>query len=312
MLDEALGLLLASYENRNGPPPGVQRVYVDCTFGAGGFSEALLRRDSSCRVVALDADRAAWQRAQALASQHAGRLIALHANFAELASALDTAGYREVDGSVYDLGLSSPQLADPRRGFAFSIDAPLDMRLDDAGGGPTAADLLASLSEAELADLFFGLAEEHNARRIARQIVRRRERSPLLRTGDLVAAVLSALPAGSRRRHAAIHPATRTFQALRIAVNDELGALRRSLEAAVDHLKPGARCVVISFHSGEDRVVKRSFLAARSAGIAKILTSKPLLPTESEVRANPRSRSAKLRAIEKIGVVALPEPGEAA
>jgi len=310
MLEQALDLLLARPEA--GERPSAPRVYVDCTFGAGGFSEAILRRDPDCRLVALDADRAAWERAQALASQHPGRLAAIRSNFAELVEALDAAGYGEIDGAVYDLGLSSLQLADPHRGFAFSIDAPLDMRLDPAADVPTAADLLEKLSEGQLSDMIFELADERNARRIARQIVRRRERSPLLRSGDLVAAVLSALPAGTRRRHAAIHPATRTFQALRMAVNDELNALNRSLVAAMDRLKPGARCVVISFHSGEDRAVKRSFVAAHSTGAAKILTPKPLRPTQADVRTNPRSRSAKLRAAEKIGAVALPQPEEAA
>jgi 16S rRNA (cytosine1402-N4)-methyltransferase len=303
MLAEAIGLL---------PRGGADRTYVDCTFGGGEYARALLQRDPRARIVAIDADVAAWQSARELADAHPGRIIPVHANFSELDQALDAAGIAEVDGVLYDLGLSSLQLADPRRGFALDGDAPLDMRLDLNRPATTAADLLAALGESELADLIFFNADERNARRIARNIVTRRQRSPLKRTGDLVAAVLSALPSGRGRRHSRIHPATRTFQALRMAVNDELGSLQRSLDAAVPRLKPGGRVLVVSFHSGEDRIVKRTFAAWRAAGTAKVLTPKPLRPQRSEVLANPRSRSAKLRAAEKIADVAHPVPQEAA
>lgn len=295
MLDEALGLLLSRGDR--GP---AAEVFVDCTFGAGGYARAVLQHAPLAKVVAIDADRAAWERAQALAAEHPGRVVPVHANFADLDRALEAAGVAEVDGVIYDLGLSSLQLADPARGFSFSTDAPLDMRFDPQSGRPTAADLLAASSEADLAKIIFSYGDERNARRIARSIVRRRERSPLMRTGDLVAAVLSSLPAGSKRRHAPIHPATRTFQALRIAVNDELRALERSLEAAVRRLVIGGRIVALSFHSGEDRIVKRTFVAWRGLGVAEILTPKPLQPSEAEVARNPRSRSAKLRAARKV------------
>jgi len=308
MLAEAMALLVPADAERLVPvTPQVHPVYVDCTFGGGGYARAILERAPNARVLALDADRSAWERAQEMAAQYPGRLVAAYENFANLDAILDSANVDEVDGIVYDLGLSSPQLADAERGFGFSEDAPLDMRFDPSGGGPSAADLLNSLSEIEIANLLFRYADERNSRRIARQIVRRRERSPLKRTGDLVAAVLSALPAGGGRRHAPTHPATRAFQALRIAVNDELAALERSLAAAVRRTKQCGRVVVVSFHSGEDRLVKRTFLAWRASGIANILTPKPLQPERSEIAANPRSRSAKLRAAEKIGDVSLPQ-----
>ena len=309
MLEEAVSLLVRDPS----ADPSAQRpaIFVDCTFGAGGLARALLDR-THAKVVAIDADLQAFERAQSLRAIFGDRLVPAHSNFAELARVLGALRIGEVDGIVYDLGLSSLQLADPERGFALRTDAPLDMRFNPLSQPSTAADLLASLSEGDLAELLRTNADERNARRIARNIVKRRERSPLRRSGDLVAAVLSALPAGSRRRHSSIHPATRTFQALRMAVNDELESLRRSLKVAPALLKPGGRIVAISFHSGEDRVVKRAFVAMRAAGVARILTPKPLRPSHAEAASNPRSRSAKLRAAEKIADIAIGVPEEAA
>lgn len=274
-------------------------VYVDCTFGAGGLSEAILMRVPGSRVIALDADPQAVERARALAARHPGRLTPVHANFAHLGQTLASIGVSGVNGIVYDLGLSSLQLADAARGFAFAGEGQLDMRLDPTSDAATAAQLLATAKEGEIADIIFEFGDERNARRIARQIVRRRERSPLRTTSDLVAAVLAAQPRGARGRRGGIHPATRTFLALRMAVNSDLDSLTASLEDAIACVQPGGRIAVISFHSGEDRVVKHQFAAWRRAGIATTLTRKPIGPTQTEIAANPRSRSAKLRAAER-------------
>jgi 16S rRNA (cytosine1402-N4)-methyltransferase len=206
---------------------------------------------------------------------------------------------REVNGIMYDLGLSSLQLADAARGFAFAGHGELDMRLDPTSDAATAAELLATAKEGEIADIIFEFGDERNARRIARQIVRRRERSPLRTTSDLVAAVLAAQPRTTRGRRSAIHPATRTFLALRMAVNGDIETLASSLEQAIAHVMPGGRIIVISFRSGEDRIVKHTFAAWRRVGIAEVVTRKPLTPTQTEILGNPRSRSAKLRAAER-------------
>jgi 16S rRNA (cytosine1402-N4)-methyltransferase len=292
MLEESLSLLLPAGRSRMGA------TYVDATFGAGGHTLEILARAAGSRVVAIDADPAAVERAVRLGHRYEGRIVAVHANFAELADSLDVIGVGEVDGILYDLGLSSLQLADPARGFSFAGSEPLDMRLDPSSGDPTAAQLLARLPERELADIIHEYGDERRARRIARQIVVRRERSPLRTTSDLVAAILSAQPKEARRGQ--IHPATRTFQALRMAVNSDVSRLKRSLDAAIARLAPGGRAVVISFHSGEDRVVKNAFRSWERSGKASIVTRKPLTPTREEAAANPRSRSAKLRAAEKI------------
>ena len=290
MLEETLALLQPAAVQSPAP------LFVDCTFGAGGHTRTILARIPGSRVIALDADPQAVARAQALQLERPDRVTPVHANFAHLGETLDSLGVREVDGIMYDLGLSSLQLADATRGFAFAGDGELDMRLDPTSDAATAAQLLATAREGEIADIIFEFGDERNARRIARQIVRRRERSPLRTTSDLVAAVLSAQPPASRSRRSPIHPATRTFLALRMAVNSDLDRLATSLREAITYVRPGGRIAVISFHSGEDRVVKHQFAAWRRAGVAEVLTRKPLTPTQTEIAANPRSRSAKLRA----------------
>jgi 16S rRNA (cytosine1402-N4)-methyltransferase len=292
MLDESLALLLPGGGRKAGA------TIVDATFGAGGHTKEILARTDGGRVIAFDADPAAYERAMVLGREAAGRVIAVHANFADLAEKLDEIGVDEVDGILYDLGLSSIQLADTARGFSFAGNEPLDMRLDPTSDEPNAADLLASLSERELADVIYANGDERYARRIAHQVVTRRKRSPLRSTSDLVAAVLSARPRDARR--ATIHPATRTFQALRMAVNRDVERLERSLEAALERLRPGGRAVVISFHSGEDRAVKRAFKRWEGERRAVAVTRKPMTPSAGESAANPRSRSAKLRAAEKV------------
>ncbi len=291
MLEESVELLLGERARRP------DAVIVDATFGAGGHTAAILSR-SIGRVVALDADPAAVERARTMAMQYPGRLSAVHSNYAGLDGALETVGIEKVDGIVYDLGLSSIQLADETRGFSFGRAEPLDMRLDPTSDDVPAADLVNTLPERELADLIFEYGDERRSRRIAHQIVERRKRSPLRTTSDLVAAVMAARPRDAGR--SAIHPATRTFQALRMAVNHELERLTKSLSIAVQLLNPGARVVTISFHSGEDRAAKNAFRTWERQGLGRALTPKPLTPGAAERAANPRSRSAKLRAAERV------------
>ena len=291
MVQECVSLLQPAAQNKE------RSVFVDATFGAGGHTSAMVDGMPNATVIAIDADPAAVKRAKALArTRPAGRVIPLHANFGELDRALDEAGVNHVDGILYDLGISSLQLADADRGFSFAGDEPLDMRLDPERDDPTASDLLTALPQAELERILREFGDERQARAIARSIVRRRARTPHWRTGDLVAAVLSAY--GDRPR-ARIHPATRTFQALRMAVNHDLDTLGRSLDAALKRLRSNGRMVVISFHSAEDRVVKHRFRAYAQAGTARLVTRKPLRPKAAEVAANVRSRSAKLRALER-------------
>ncbi len=291
MLQECLSLLRSTGNSAR------ERVFVDATFGAGGHSLGLLDAGPRDKVIALDADPAAVERARVMARKYSGRLIPKHANFGELGEVLDRAGVRSVDGILYDLGISSLQLADRSRGFSFAGDEPLDMRLDPTSDSPSASDLLNTLSQSELETILRDYGDERHARAIARSIVRRRPRVRTWRTGDLVAAVLSAQPRSASRGR--IHPATRTFQALRIAVNHDLRNIERSLETAVRRLSPAGRVVVISFQSAEDRIVKHRFKAFEQAGLARVVTRKPLRPSEGEVAANVRSRSAKLRAVER-------------
>jgi len=280
------------------PRPDVGFQALDCTVGGGGHSYGLLERSApDGRLVGLDADSGALAAASIRLAPFAGRFTLYHSNFGTLADL--ATDLQPVDAVVFDLGLSSIQLAASGRGFSFRLDEPLDMRFDPSLDGPTAADLLNTLPEGELERTLRELGEEPRARRLARIIVQRRTQRPFERTGDLVAAVTAALgPARGR-----IHPATRTFQALRIAVNAELEALEAGLDAARQLLKPGGRLAVISFQSLEDRIVKWRFRQWAEAGELKltILTRKPLVPALDEIRQNPRARSAKLRVAERIG-----------
>lgn len=267
---------------------------IDGTVGMGGHAEAILGASGrEVGLLGLDVDETALARAAERLAPFGPRVRLLHASFRHLRSAAATAGVGEVRAILLDLGVSSLQIEGSGRGFSFLGDEPLDMRLDPTGGEP-AATLLDRLPEAEIAGLLADLGDERHARRIARSIVRRR---PLRTTGDLVAAVRAAVPrhAWPARRHVA----TRTFQAIRMAVNDEPGALRDALRQAPDLLAPGGRLGIISFHSGEDRAVKQAFRALASAGFAELQPS-PLLPGDDEVRANPRARSARLRVLERV------------
>src|SRR5579884_1380701 len=263
-------------------------IYVDATFGAGGHSRAMLQRLRSGRLIAFDADPRAASTAAALTDP---RFTFVPSDFRDLAPALHRLGIEQVDGVLYDLGVSSMQFDEGARGFSFRESAPLDMRMNP-DTGPSAYDILMRSSERELADIFFTYGQERAARRIARVIVQRRESGSLPTTTVEFAQMISGLLHRPGRRER-IHPATRVFQALRIAVNDELESLRESLDMAVGRLRGAGRIVVISFHSLEDRIVKQKF---REDERLEALTRKPVTPDDAEIEENPRSRSAKLRA----------------
>lgn len=270
-------------------------TYVDATFGGGGHSEALLKAsEPTGTLLALDRDEEAIARGKARLQSFGPRLRTAHASFAEIVRCLEREGLSEVDGILADLGLSSFQLGAADRGFSFSQDGPLDMRFDPSSG-ESAADLVNQLDENELADLLYELGDERRSRAIARRIVSRR---PILTTAELRRAVVSVL--GPRR--GGIDPATRTFQALRIAVNGELEALDALLSQAPGCLAPGGRLAIISYHSLEDRAVKHGFRALaqpKETSSFGVLTKKPVGASRDEVRANPRARSAKLRVLER-------------
>ena len=266
---------------------GGRGTVLDMTLGAGGHAEALLGAGVD-RLVGVDRDPSALALARDRLASFGDRFRSIQARFSEIG---EEAVEGAVDGILYDLGVSSMQLDRAERGFSFREDGPLDMRMGDEG--PTAADLVNGLTEGELADLIFEYGQETKSRRIANAIVRARSRSQIETTDQLAGIVVGAVG----RRPGGPHPARRTFQALRIAVNRELEELAASLPQAVDLLAPGGRVVVIAYHSLEDRVAKRTF---RDDERLEILTKKPLQPSQDEVRENPRARSAKLRAAERV------------
>ena len=276
------------------PAPG--EVFLDCTVGLGGHAAAIIPRLApGGRYIALDLDPGNVQHARDRLVHDRVIVTTVHANFLDARSVLDGLGIDRVDGLLADLGFASPHVEDPRRGFSFARDGPLDMRLNPHAT-TTAADLVNRLPERDLADLIFKYGEERFSRRIARKIAEQRAREPILTTWRL-SALCAAAQGCSGRRVRRIDPATRTFQALRIAVNDELGNLEGLLAAMTGLLKSGGRAAIISFHSLEDRLVKHAFARFDSDGRAQRLTKKPLTADEAEIEANPRSRSAKLRAI---------------
>ncbi len=294
------------------PQPG--SLQIDATIGGGGHTERILEAASpDGRVLGLDADEAAVERVGRRLARFGDRLVLRRSNFRELAEVAPAAGFGAVDGMLFDLGLSSFQLADTDRGFGFRAGGPLDMRFDASRGTP-AADLLASLSADDLAALFRRYGEEPAAWRIAKAIVVARASAPVRTAEDLATLVGVTLPRNPRKP-SRTHPATRVFQALRIAVNGELEALEAGLAAAVELLRPGGRLVVLSYHSLEDRIVKQ-FLNAERRGCTcppeipvcvcgkaprlRLVTRPSLTPTEAEIDANPRARSARLRAAERL------------
>ncbi len=291
-----------------------QKTYVDCTFGRGGYTRGILDAATGVKVIGLDRDDTAADEAEALLSEKSD-VFAFHKTcFDELDVAIKAShesGFLKashVDGVVFDLGVSSPQLDRPERGFSFRFDGPLDMRMSHVG--ETAADVVNSYPEEELADLIYKYGEERKSRVVAKAIVMDRETKPFTTTGELAGLLRRIIP----KSKDGIDPATRTFQALRIHVNDELGQLERALDKALDALAPGGRLVVVSFHSLEDRIVK-SFFAKHGKKVAvnkykaeegadagfplKVLSRKAILPSAEEVSRNPRARSAKLRVAEK-------------
>ena len=303
MLGEVLDLL--------GPADG--DTVLDATFGGGGYARAILARAPGCTLWAMDRDRDALAHGAALAAQYPGRLHLVEGRFGDMLALLSGHGVTRLDGMVLDLGVSSFQLDDARRGFSFRNDGPLDMRMGQ--DGETAADLVNGLPERELADVLHHLGEERHARRIARAIVAARSEAPIVTTGRLAEIVRATVPPHHPKEGRAIDPATRSFQALRIRVNDELGEIERALAAAVELLAPGGRLVVVAFHSLEDRIVKRFMqdAAGRAPRPSRhlpgmdqapaeftLLTPRALRPGEAETEENPRSRSARLRALARL------------
>ena len=287
-------------------------LFVDCTVGLGGHSEAVLKSSADTRVVGMDLDTSALEYARQRLGPFGERFHAFQSNFRDIAAVLQQANERDPAGILVDLGVSSLQFDSPERGFSFRFDAPLDMRMDPTRG-VTAADLLQQLPESEIARIIFEYGEERHSRRIARRIVERREQGEPITTTTELAELVRAAAGGHKRNQ--IHPATRTFQALRIAVNRELEGLGEFVETAVDLLMPDGRFVGISFHSLEDRILKRELrrlsgqcecpprLPVCSCGarkVVEVLTRRPIVPGASEVDENPRARSAKLRAARKL------------
>ena len=298
------------------PRPG--GTYVDATFGAGGYTRAILAA-ADVKVIGIDRDPGAVARGAGLVDEAGGRLVLVEERFSNLDQVARQYGHGPVDGVVLDLGVSSMQLDQAERGFSFRLDGPLDMRMGNEG--PSAADVVAAASERELAAIIATLGEERHARAIARAIVAARAAAPILTTLQL-AAIVERL---ARGRPSPIHPATRTFQALRIFVNEELAELASALAAAEIVLKPGGRLVVVAFHSLEDRIVK-SFLvdrgrrsagsrhvpeAVRPAPTFRLLTGRPVTADAAEIDANPRARSAKLRAAERTSAPVIAAPSDA-
>ena len=291
------------------PRPG--GVYVDGTLGGGGHSEELLKRSApDGRLIGLDQDAYAVERCRERFTPYGARAVLHQANFRDLAAVLAKLGIAAVDGVLLDLGLSWFHLRSPERGFSFQADGPLDMRMD-TGSGTTAADLVNDLSRAELARILREYGEEKKANAIAKAIEQARSRGPITSTVQLAGVVSSVFPPYPPRR---VHPATLTFQALRIAVNDELGALRDALEQAVPLLRPGGRIAVITFHSLEDRIVKHTFVEQARACICPprmpvcrcgkraeltVVTKRPVTPSDEEIAKNPAARSAKLRVAQR-------------
>lgn len=284
MLEEAMDML-ALHEGA---------VFVDVTVGAAGHATAILERAPRAKLFAFDRDPAAVEVARERLERFGERATVAHATFGEVGSWLDAHGVGAVDGLLADLGVSSPQLGDPGRGMSFRFEGPLDMRMDPTSG-ETALELIESMDQDELADAIYRFGEEHRSRRVARCIKQAAAAGELRSTLDLRRAVVRAV---GPRRIGGVDPATRTFQALRILVNQELEQLKELLVLAERVVRPGGRAVIISFHSLEDRLVKRAFL---DRSVWARLTKKPVLPTDRELDDNPRSRSAKLRAALRLG-----------
>lgn len=297
----------------DGLAPRTDGVYVDCTLGGAGHSKNILEKTSpQGKLIAIDQDLKAIENANQRLADFQGRFILVHSNFRHLKQIVDEHEPNGVDGVLFDLGVSSPQLDEAERGFSYMQDAPLDMRMDRTQTF-SAYDLVNEWSEQEIANVIYEYGEERWAKRIAEFIVRARKKGSIETTGQLVDIIKAAIPAGARREGP--HPAKRTFQAMRIAVNDELNVFEQAVKDAIEVLKPGGRLSVITFHSLEDRIAKSVLQEAAKDCICppelpvcqcnheakvKILTRKPIVPTEQELALNPRARSAKLRVAERL------------
>ena len=302
-------LLKESIDALNIRPDG---IYVDGTLGLGGHSEQIAKRLTTGRLIAIDRDQTAIERAGERLAPYAGRITFVHGNFRDLPRLLAECGAEKADGMLFDLGVSSPQLDEAERGFSYMADAPLDMRMDTSES-LTAWFVVNKWPEEKLKKILFEYGEERYAPRIASAIAARRAKAPIDTTGELVDVIRGAMPAAALREKQ--HPAKRSFQAIRIAVNDELASISELMDNAADALNPGGRLAVISFHSLEDRIVKNA-IAAREHGCTcprdfpvctcgfrqtlKSITRKPICATEQELSENPRSRSAKLRVAERV------------
>lgn len=287
-------------------------TYLDGTLGLGGHSYEIAKRLSTGRLICIDRDENAIAYSRERLRDFADKVTFVHANFSEAAEILDNLGIKSVNGMLFDLGVSSPQLDDAGRGFSYMQDAPLDMRMNQSSS-LTAYDIINGYGENEIAKILFEFGEERFSRRIAQEIVKARNQKPVETTLELVDIIRSAMPAAALREKQ--HPAKRSFQAIRIAVNDELGEISKMMDTAPDALSSGGRLCVISFHSLEDRIVKNK-IASRENGCTcpreapictcgfvrtlKSVSRKPILPTDEEIETNPRSRSAKLRVVEHI------------
>ena len=302
-------LLNECIENLNIKPDG---IYVDGTLGLGGHSEQILKRLDTGRLIGIDRDESAIRRTGERLAQYADKMTLVHGNFCDVSQILDELGIAAVDGMLFDLGVSSPQLDETQRGFSYMHDAPLDMRMD-ATSGLSAWNVVNEWPESELKRILYEYGEERYAPQIAAAIERVRSDRPIETTLELVDIIKSAMPERALREKQ--HPAKRSFQAIRIAVNDELGAVSRMMRASIDHLNPGGRLCVITFHSLEDRIVKNAMLDAAKGCTCppsfpvcvcgrtpkiQVLTKKPIIATMEEVRENPRARSAKLRVAVKL------------
>jgi 16S rRNA (cytosine1402-N4)-methyltransferase len=304
LLDRVVALVAPALDR-----PG--SILVDATLGLGGHTEAVLERCPQARVVGIDRDTHALERSRERLAPFAGRVTFVHAVYDQIAEVLADQGLSHVDGVLFDLGVSSMQLDVRERGFAYAEDAPLDMRMNDTGG-PTAADVLNEYPVEELARILRQYGEEKFARRIAEAVVRERAREPFTRSGRLVELLYDAIPAPARRTGG--HPAKRTFQALRIEVNDELSVLRRALPAALDAVGEGGRVVVMSYHSLEDRLTKHAFVEVTRSAVPpdlpfvpegseprfRLITRGAEKATDEEIEQNPRAASVRLRAVERV------------
>lgn len=302
-------LLNECIENLNIKPDG---IYLDGTLGLGGHSYQIASRLTTGRLICIDRDKSAIERSSKRLAPFLDRISFVHGNFCDAAEIIESLGIEGVDGMLFDLGVSSPQLDESERGFSYINDAPLDMRMD-ASQGITAADVVNTWDENRLNRIFWDYGEERYARRVSAAILKARANKPIETTLELVDIIKSAMPAAALREKQ--HPAKRCFQAIRIAVNDELGAVEQMMRTAPDKLNPGGRLCVISFHSLEDRIVKLG-IAARENGCTcpreapictcgfvrtlKSVSRKPIIPGEEELEINPRSRSAKLRVAERV------------